>query len=133
MATSHEVFDLLQYAGNQMDRRVEYWDALFDNQSLSLISKDNVDERIVLPEFSGIQLRSFKDGVWRSTSTFILKKTKLKELAKRLIKPRHKTRRKIKLTKLKPLKLNVTLPVKKSPADVSLKSKIEDFQRSSNR
>ncbi len=129
MATkSRDVFDLLEYAGKQMEGKVEYWDALFDSQSSCSISKDNVDERIALPEFTGIQLRSFKNGVWRSASTYKMDKPKLKELAKHLIKSRQKVEREVKLNHLKPSRLNVTMPVKKSPADVSLESKIEDMR-----
>jgi hypothetical protein len=62
-----------------MEGKVEYWDALFDRQFSCSISKDNVDERIALPEFAGIQLRSFKNGVWRSASTYRLEKSRLKE------------------------------------------------------
>ena len=129
MATkSRDVFDLLEYAGNQMEGKVEYWDALFDSQSSCSIYKDNVDERIALPELTGIQLRSFKNGVWRSASTYKMDKPKLKELAKHLAKSRQKAKMEVKLNYLKPSKLNVIMPVKKSPADVSLESKVEDMR-----
>jgi len=122
------VFDLLEYAGNEMEGKVEYWDALFDSQSSCSISKDNVDEKIVLPELTGIQLRSFKNGVWRSASTYKMDESKLKEMAKHLVKPRPKAEREIKLKYLSPLRLNVTMPFKKNPDDVSLESKIEDIR-----
>ena len=125
---SRDVFDLLEYAGNQMEGKVEYWDALFDSQSSCSISKDNVDERISLPELTGIQLRSFKNGMWRSASTYKMDKPKLKELAKRLTKSGQKAKRGVKLKHLKPLRLNVTMPVKKNPADVSLESKVKDMR-----
>jgi len=129
MATrSYDVFDLLEYAGNQMEGKVEYWDALFDSQSSCSISKDNVDERISLPEIIGIQLRSFKDGVWLSASTYQMEKTRLKELVKYLVRSRPKVASKAKLNELKPSKLNVTMPVKKNPADISLESKLEDIR-----
>lgn len=129
MATrSYDVFDLLEYAGNQMEGKVEYWDALFDSQSSCSISKDNVDERISLPELIGIQLRSFKDGVWLSASTYQMEKTRLKELVKYLVRSRPKVTSKAKLNELKPSKLNVTMPVKKNPADISLESKLEDIR-----
>jgi TldD protein len=130
MATkSHEVFGLLEYAGKQMEGKVEYWDALFDNQSSCSISKDNVDERISLPELTGIQLRSYKNGIWRSASTYKMEKPKLKELTKHLTKIAQKaTKKVVKLNQLKPSKLNVTLPVKRSPSDVSLESKVENVR-----
>jgi TldD protein len=130
MATkSHEVFDLLEYAGKQMEGKVEYWDALFDNQSSCSISKDNVDERITMPELTGIQLRSYKNGIWRSASTFKMEKSRLKELTRHLTKSTQKaTKKAVRLNQLKPSKLNVTLPVKKSPADVSLESKVENVR-----
>jgi TldD protein len=111
-----------------MEGKVEYWDALFDSQSSCSISKDNIDERISLPELFGIQLRSFKDGIWRSASTYRIEKPRLKELAEKLTKPRPKILRKVKLDELKPSKLNVTMPVRKNPADVSLESKLEDLR-----
>jgi len=128
MATkSHDVLDLLEYAGKQMEGKVEYWDALFDDQSSCSISKDNFDERITLPELTGIQLRSFKNGVWRSASTYKIEKPKLKELAEHLVKSRQEvTRKEIKLNQLKSLKLNATMSVKKNPAEVSLESKVKD-------
>jgi len=129
MATrSYHVFDLLEYAGIQMEGKVEYWDALFDSQSSCSISKDNVDERISLPELTGIQLRSYKDGVWRSASTHQMDKARLKELANNLTKSRPPVTKKVKLDKLAPSKLDVTMPVKKNPADVSLESKLADIR-----
>lgn len=129
MATrSYDVFDLLEYAGNQIEGKVEYWDALFDSQSSCSITKDNVDERMSLPELIGIQLRSFKDGVWRSTSTYRMEKTRLKELAKNLTRSRPKVGGKVKLDELPPSKLNAATPVKKDPADISLESKLEDIR-----
>lgn len=129
MATrSYDVFDLLEFAGNQIEGKVEYWDALFDSQSSCSITKDNVDERMSLLELIGIQLRSFKDGVWRSTSTYRMEKTRLRELAKNLTRSRPKVGGKVKLDELPPSKLNVTTPVKKDPADISLESKLEDVR-----
>jgi len=129
MATrSHDIFDLLEYAGKQIEGKVEYWDALFDSQSSCSISKDNVDERIALPDLIGIQLRSFKDGVWRSASTHQIEKARLRELANNLTRSRPKVANKVKLNELAPLKLDVTMPVKKNPADVSLESKLKDVR-----
>jgi TldD protein len=127
-ARSYDVFDLLEYAGKQMEGRVEYWDAFFDSQSSCSISKDNVDERITLPELIGIQVRSFKDGVWRSASTHQMEKARLKELTMNLTKSRPKIARKIKLNELPPSKLDVTMPVKKDPVNVSLEAKLEDIR-----
>ena len=126
--TAHNIFDLLEYAGKQLEGKVEYWDALFDSQSSCSISKDNVDERIALPELTGIQLRSFKNGMWRSASTYQMEKPKLKELAKQLTKSQQKAARKFKLNQLKPFRRNVTMTVKTNPAEVSLESKIDDIR-----
>ncbi len=128
MATSlHEILDLLEYAGKKMEDKVEYWDALYDNQSSCSIAKDNADERITLPELTGIQLRSYVNGVWRSASTNRFEKSRIKELSKHLTEAAQKsTKNAVVLNWLKPSKLDVTLPVKKKPADVSLESKLED-------
>jgi TldD protein len=129
MATESEVvFDLLEYVGRQMEGKVEYWDALFDRQSSCSISKDNVDERIALPEFAGIQLRSFKNGVWRSASTYRLEKTRLKELALKLVKLRQETKNRVRLHEQEPSKLDVVMRVGKSPSDISLESKVDDVR-----
>ena len=115
-ARSYDVFDLLEYIGARMQGKVEYWDALFDSQSSCSISKDNIDERISLPEIAGIQLRSFKNGVWLSASTYQMEKTRLGELMKYLVRPGPKVANEIKLGELEPSKLNVTMPLKKDPA-----------------
>ena len=129
MATESEVvFDLLEYAGKQMEGKVEYWDALFDRQSSCSISKDNVDERIALPELAGIQLRSFKNGGWRSASTYRLEKTRLKELALKLVRLRQETKNRVKLHEQKPSKLDVVMRVEKSPGDISLESKVDNVR-----
>lgn len=128
IAESQYVLDLLEYAGKQMEGKVEYWDAMFDNQSSCSISKDKVDERIALPELMGVQLRSFKDGVWRSASTYKIEKTKLIELARDLTKSRHKALRTVELKQLSPSRIDVTMPVRKKPADVDLESKVEDMR-----
>jgi TldD protein len=129
MVTESEVvFDLLEYAGKQMQGKVEYWDALFDRQSSCSISKDNVDERIALPEIAGIQLRSFKNGVWRSASTYRTEKVRLKELALKLAKGRQQSRKGILLQRQKPSKIEVVMHVGKNPADVSLESKVDDVR-----
>jgi TldD protein len=125
---SYDVFDLLEYVGDRMEGRVEYWDALFDGQSSCSISKDNFDERISLPETAGIQLRSFKNGVWLSASTYRMEKTRLEELVKYLIRPRPKVANEVKLEELKPSKLDITMPVKKDSSDVSLESKLKDVR-----
>ena len=125
---SEAVFDLLEYVGRQMEGKVEYWDALFDRQSSCSISKDNVDERIALPEFAGIQLRSFKNGVWRSASTYRLEKERLKELALKLVKIRQETKNRVRLHEQKPLKLNVVMKVGKNPSVVDLESKVDDVR-----
>jgi len=129
MATESEVvFDLLEFAGKQMEGKVEYWDALFDRQSSCSISKDNVDERIALPELAGIQLRSFKNGGWRSASTYRLEKTRLKELALKLVRLRQETKNRVKLHEQKPSKLDVVMRVEKSPGDISLESKVDNVR-----
>jgi TldD protein len=125
---SDEIFDLLEYTGKQLEGKVEYWDALFDFQSSCSILHDNVEEKISLPEISGIKLRSFKNGIWRSASTYKMEKLKLKQLAKYLTKSRKKATKEFKLKQLKPYKLNVIMPVKINPSDVSLESKIEDIR-----
>ena len=121
---SEAIFDLLEYAGRQMEDKAEYWDALFDRQSSCSISKDNVDERTALPELAGIQLRSFKNGMWCSASTYRLEKARLKELALKLVKGRQQSRKGIELQRQKPSKLDVIMRVGKSPADISLESKV---------
>jgi TldD protein len=128
IAESSSIFDLLESVGKQMDGKVEYWDALFDSQSSCTISKDNVDERIALPKLSGIQLRSFRSGVWRSASTYKIEKSRLKELANQIVKSGERAAVKIKLKELKPLRLNVTMPVQKSPSDVNLESKVRNLR-----
>ena len=129
MVTESEVvFDLLEYAGKQMEGKVEYWDALFDRQSSCSISKDNVDERIALPELAGIQLRSFKNCMWRSASTYRLEKARLKELALKVVRGRQQGRKEVELQKQKPLKLDVVMHVGRSPADISLESKVDNVR-----
>jgi predicted Zn-dependent protease len=125
---SDVILDLLQYAGKQMEGKVEYWDALFDRQSSCTISKDNVDERIALPELAGIQLRSFKNGVWRSASTYKMEKARLKELALKLVRLRQETKNRVRLREQKPSKLDVVMRVGKNPSDVSLESKVDDIR-----
>jgi TldD protein len=126
--SSYDVLDLLKRVGDKMEGNVEYWDALFDSQSSCSISKDNIDEKISLPETAGIQLRSFKNGVWLSASTYQIEKTRLMELVKYLVRPRPKVADAVKLDELKPIKLNAIMPVKKNPADVSLESKLQDVR-----
>lgn len=125
---SYDIFDLLKLVGEKMEGKVEYWDALFDSQSSCSISKDKVDEKISLPEIAGIQLRSFKDGIWASASTYQMSETRLMELAKFLVRSRPKVADKVRLDELKPSKINVTMPVKKNPADISLESKLKDIR-----
>lgn len=125
---SNEIFDLLEYAGKQLESKTEYWDALFDFQSSCSITKDNVEEKISLPDLTGIQLRSFKNGVWRSVSTHQMEKPKLKELAEHLTKSTRKASKECKLDQLKPCRLNVILPLKIDPSGVSLESKVEDIR-----
>jgi TldD protein len=126
--SSYDVFDLLKHVGDKMEGKVEYWDALFDSQSSCSISKDNVDERISLPEIAGIQLRSFKDGVWLSASTYQMEKARLDELVRYLVRSRPRVADEVKLDELKPSKLDITVPIKKNPADVSLESKLRDVR-----
>jgi TldD protein len=125
---SGTIIDLLEYAGKQMDDKVEYWDALFDKQSSCTISKDNVDERIALPELAGIQIRSFKNGLWRSASTYKLEKARLRELALNLVKLRQETKNRVRLREQKPSMLNAVMRVEKSPSDTSLESKVNDLR-----
>ena len=125
---SSAALDLLEYAGKQMEGKVEYWEALFDKQSLCSIMKDNVDEKISVPEFSGIKLRSFNNGGWKSASSYKIEKPKLEELANSVVKSGWGTQGNVKLKPLKPSKLDVTMPVKEKPADIGLESKVEDMR-----
>jgi TldD protein len=127
-AESEVVLDLLEYAGKKMQGKVEYWDALFDRQSSCSISKDNVDERIALPEIAGILLRSFKNGVWRSASTYRTEKVRVKELALKLVKGGQQSGKKVELQRQKPSKIDVVMHVGRNPADVSLESKVGDVR-----
>jgi len=125
---SEVVLDLLEYTGKQMQGKVEYWDALFDRQSSCSISKDNVDEKIALQELAGIQLRSFKNGIWRSASTYRTEKVRLKELALKLVKGGQQSKKGVELQWQKPSKFDVVMHVGKSPADISLESKVDDVR-----
>jgi TldD protein len=125
---SNEVTDLLEYAGSQMEGKTEYWEAIFDRQSDCSIMKDNVDEKISMPEFAGIKLRSFNNGGWKAASSYKIEKSKLKELAIHVVKPGWGNRGNVKLKPLKPSKLDVAMPVKEKPTDIGLESKVEDMR-----
>jgi TldD protein len=57
-----------------------------------------------------------------------MEKTRLEELVKYLVRSRPKVADGVKLEELKPSKLDITMRVKKNPADISLESKLEDVR-----
>jgi TldD protein len=124
-----QAYDLLESAGNILDGKVEYWDALYDMQSSCTISKDKADEQISTPELTGVLVRAFKDGVWFTSSTYKTDKKTITNLAKKLVKPVQKPKKVIKLEPMKAQKIDKKLPFKKDPTETPLEQKLSDLRR----
>jgi len=118
-------YDVFEKVGALLDGKADYWDILYDWQSSCAITKDNVEERVSTPEMEGILVRAFKGGVWFTSSTHRVEAGAVEEIARRLIKPVPAPGKVVKLSPLKPQRLDRSIPSKRSPIDTPLEEKLE--------